>query len=186
MLSLPLAFILSQDQTLHRIFLIIYRRFARLLPLCRKRPRCALSYALINQGLCCQSNMSMNVSFSFKIPLSVFQEAGAKVEFFFRSRKLFSKFFSEIFISLFSSRSACQSLNELPLLRGAKVMPFFISGKLSVKKILNLYSLKIRLQYVKNFAVIAGAKVRTFFVSCKFIFRNFTFLFFSAFFQSCL
>ena len=117
--------------------------------------------------------MSMNVSFSFKIPLSVFQEAGAKVEFFSKSRKLFSKFFSEIFISLFSSRSACQSLNELPLLRGAKVMPFFISGKLSVKKILNLSSLKIRLQYVKNFAVIAGAKVRFFFACASFLTKFF-------------
>jgi len=121
----------------------------------------------------------------FSVPQSVFQEAGAKVEFLFHSRKLFLKFFLRNFSFPYFPK-ACQSVNELPLLRGAKVCPFFISGKLFVKKILTSLPLKIRLQYVKNFAVIAGAKVRTLFVSCKFIFRNFNPFFPSAVFQSCL
>ena len=75
----------------------------------------------------------MNVSFCFS-SVSVFQEAGAKVEILFQSRKLFVKFFLKKFSFLFFF-PACQSLNELPLSRGAKVNPFFISGKLFIKKI---------------------------------------------------
>ena len=99
----------------------------------------------------------------------MFQEAGAKVEFLFESCKLFLKFFFGNFYIPFPSKSTCQSLNELPVLRGAKVKTYFISGKLSDEKIFDLFYLTSCFQYLKNFAVIAGAKVAPFSACASFL-----------------
>ncbi len=76
----------------------------------------------------------------FSVPQSVFQEAGAKVEFLFHSRKLFLKFFLRNFSFPYFSK-ACQSVNELPLLRGAKVCPFFYIRQAFREKNFNLFFL---------------------------------------------
>jgi hypothetical protein len=68
----------------------------------------------------------------------VFQEAGAKVEILFQSRKLFVKFFLKKFSSLFFF-PACQSLNELPLSRGCKGKSFFYLRQAFHKKKFNLF-----------------------------------------------
>ncbi len=100
-LGLPLAFILSQDQTLHRIFFIFLRSVSQVFFSIKS----SFSYSL----LCCQFNMSMNVSSCF---LSLYSGAlrrcllkrVQKYNFFFNwqaflKKKLF--FFAALFLSVF-------------------------------------------------------------------------------------
>ena len=140
-LSLPLAFILSQDQTLHRIFLIIYRRFAWLFLSCLKLgSRRALSFCPDESGTLLSIQYVYERVILFLNPVSVFQEAGAKVEFLFHSRKLFLKFFLKKFSSPFLLRSlpVCQ---WTPALAGRKGRFFFYIRQAFLEKNFNLFFL---------------------------------------------
>ncbi len=173
-LSLPLAFILSQDQTLHRIFLIIYRRFAWLYSPILSDRQCSLFFF-------CQSNMSMNVSF-FLVSVSLSREAGAKVEILFDSCKLFLKFFSRNFHSLKSFQSA-GFYSGFPLVRGAKVSRFFVSGKLFGKKILSLSFFSCLHQILRTSPLLRVQKYTLFPVLQAF--RRSFFIFFFVFILRC-
>ena len=95
-LSLPLAFILSQDQTLHRILFVRFNltlfysiQVARLFSIYSKNLTLSYFQNYIAVILCCQFNISMNVSFFFCSPL--IRLAGAKVQLFFNLASFFEK-----------------------------------------------------------------------------------------------
>ena len=113
----------------------------------------------------CQSNMSMNVSFflSVRFPVS---GSGCKSRNPFRFLQAFLEVFFRKFSSPFFFRPAGFS-DGFPLVRGAKVSRFFVSGKLFGKKILSPSLLFLPPLNLKNFAVIAGAKVHPFSASAS-------------------
>src|SRR5690606_23992487 len=101
-LSLPLAFILSQDQTLHRIFLY----FRRILTLCKSLSAIYLTLFFFVKNIAvfngCQFNMSMNVSscFSYSAHLSI---SGCKSKhLLFTNKTFFELFLDYFFYNLFS------------------------------------------------------------------------------------
>src|SRR5690606_36801290 len=97
-LGLPLAFIQSQDQTLHRILLICIDKDTQgYFNLIR------LSLTLV---LCCQFNMSMN--FVFFIYALISQRGSKSTNFIFISRTLLN-----IFLISFLSKDRFISLNFL-------------------------------------------------------------------------
>jgi hypothetical protein len=90
-LGLPLAFILSQDQTLHRIFLIFSIQVASLSIIIEK------SYSLLFSNLHrCKFVLSIQYVYErvilFYPRLSL--KAGAKVQFFFNLTSFFEKIFN--------------------------------------------------------------------------------------------
>jgi len=107
----------------------------------------------------------------FSIPQSVFQEAGAKVEILFDSRKLFSKFFLENFHPLFLPICLPSLPMNFRLLRGAKLMLFFIPRKLFGEKIFNPLFPQNLLSIPKELRRYCGCKSRQLFFLCK-IFGN--------------
>ena len=104
-LGLPLAFILSQDQTLHRILFVRLTltncsiQVASLFNINRKILLSLFFQICIATNLCCQFNMSMNVSFFFCSQL--FQLAGAKVQLFFNLASFFEKKFKSFFTNTY-------------------------------------------------------------------------------------
>ena len=107
MLSLPLAFILSQDQTLHRIL------FAQLLKLLLFESVSigsfkSLDYLTLYSFVLTSLLKRLSIQYVYErvsILFRLFLKAGAKVENLFLTGKCFLKFFLRKFNSLFPSQT---------------------------------------------------------------------------------
>ena len=172
-LGLPLAFILSQDQTLHRMFLILYDNanfnsfFA--------------SYSLKFYNLNLKDlNRAVNpiCLWTCLLFFRLFLKAGAKVQLIFYLASFFEKkfnFFSPILnLNIF--------FWTLPFLRVAKVNPLFDSGKLfweNFSLFFTSFNLSIKKQSPYELPCECGCKSNSFFETNKLFWKN-IFLFFPA------
>ena len=138
-----------------------------------------LSYfqTCIATNLCCQFNMSMNVSFFFCAPL--FQLAGAKVQLFFN----LASFFEKIFCLFFPNHFANIFKNlYFPILsfRVGKDTTFTFYYPNLFSTFFKVFLICLILSLCVNFCSNAGAKVGIFFILTS-LFNSFFILFFDAF-----
>lgn len=143
-----------------------------------------LSYfqTCIATNLCCQFNMSMNVSFFFCTPL--IRLAGAKVQLFFN----LASFFEKIFWLFFHNHSTNIFKNlYFPILsfRVGKDTTFTFYYPNLFLTFFKVFLICLILSLCMNFFLNAGAKVGIFFILTS-LFNSFFILFFDAFLNSLI
>lgn len=128
-LSLPLAFILSQDQTLHRCSLIIFELRKIILYFSKDVFAYVFYHYFVSKIIA--ANQYVNELLILLFLYTFILKAGANIKPFFHSHKTFLRFFLKLFCKLLASyikyRISKNFAINVPVFSGCKHTTFFYS-----------------------------------------------------------